>query len=119
MPLVLLIDEIDSLVGDTLLSVLRQLRAGYDRRPESFPRSVLLCGVRDVRDYRIHSSVEKTVITGGSAFNVKARSLRLGDFSRDEVQALLAQHTARDRSGLPPGGVAADLDRVRRASPGW
>ena len=29
-PLVLLIDEIDSLVGDTLLSVLRQLRAGYD-----------------------------------------------------------------------------------------
>ena len=28
-PLVLLIDEIDTLVGDTLLSVLRQLRAGY------------------------------------------------------------------------------------------
>ena len=32
-PLVLLIDEIDSLVGDTLLAVLRQLRAGYDLRP--------------------------------------------------------------------------------------
>ena len=32
-PLVLLVDEIDSLVGDTLLSVLRQLRAGYQRRP--------------------------------------------------------------------------------------
>ena len=29
-PLVLLIDEIDALVGDTLVSVLRQLRAGYD-----------------------------------------------------------------------------------------
>ena len=28
-PLVLLIDEIDALVGDTLLSVLRQLRTGY------------------------------------------------------------------------------------------
>ena len=27
-PLVLLIDEIDSLVGDTLIAVLRQLRAG-------------------------------------------------------------------------------------------
>ena len=31
-PLVLLLDEIDTLIGDTLLSVLRQLRAGYDRR---------------------------------------------------------------------------------------
>ena len=28
-PLVLLIDEIDALVGDTLIAVLRQLRAGY------------------------------------------------------------------------------------------
>ena len=33
-PLVLLIDEIDSLIGDTLLAVLRQLRPGATRRPE-------------------------------------------------------------------------------------
>ena len=92
-PLVLLIDEIDALVGDSLLSVLRQLRAGYDMRPAGFPQSIILCGVRDVRDYRIHSSSANTVITGGSAFNVKAASLRLGDFSRDEVLALLGQHT--------------------------
>ena len=92
-PLVLLVDEIDALVGDTLLSVLRQLRAGYDLRPAGFPQSVILCGVRDVRDYRIHSGTEKAVIAGGSAFNVKARSLRLGDFSRGDVTALLAQHT--------------------------
>ena len=82
-PLVLLIDEIDALVGDTLLSVLRQLRAGYVRRPAGFPQSVVLCGVRDVRDYRIHSSSENAIVTGGSAFNIKARSLRLGDFTRD------------------------------------
>ena len=52
-PLVLLVDEIDSLVGDTLLSVLRQLRAGYQRRPGGFPQSVVLCGLRDIRDYRV------------------------------------------------------------------
>ena len=92
-PIVLLIDEIDTLVGDSLLSVLRQLRAGYDLRPEGFPQSVVLCGVRDVRDYRIHSSSTNAIIAGGSAFNIKARSLRLGDFSRDEVLALLGQHT--------------------------
>jgi hypothetical protein len=92
-PIVLLVDEIDSLVGDTLISVLRQLRAGYDKRPVLFPQSIVLCGVRDVRDYRIHSDKEKTIITGGSAFNIKAESLRLGDFSQKEVEGLLLQHT--------------------------
>ena len=93
-PLVLLIDEIDMLIGDSLLAVLRQLRTGYHERPRSFPQSVVLCGVRDVRDYRIHSGSANAVIAGGSAFNVKAESLRLGDFSRDEVLALVGQHTA-------------------------
>ena len=93
-PLVLLIDEIDSLIGDSLLSVLRQLRAGYDLRPAGFPQSVVLCGVRDVRDYRIQSTAENAIIAGGSAFNIRAESLRLGDFSQDEVFDLLAQHTS-------------------------
>ena len=101
-PLVLLIDEIDSLVGDTLISVLRQLRAGYVQRPERFPQSVVLCGVRDVRDYRIHSDTENTVIPGGSAFNIKARSMRLGDLSREEVPALLAQHTEETGQEFTP-----------------
>ena len=45
-PLVLLIDEIDALVGDTLLAVLRQLRTGYVDRPRRFPHSIILCGLR-------------------------------------------------------------------------
>ena len=93
-PLVLLIDEIDTLVGDTLLSVLRQLRSGYDQCPSAFPHSIILCGVRDVRDYRIHSTTENRMVLGGSAFNIKSESLRLGDFSAEEIRALLAQHTA-------------------------
>ena len=116
-PLVLLIDEIDSLVGDTLLSVLRQLRAGYDERPEGFPHSVVLCGVRDVRDYRIHSGSEKAIIAGGSAFNVKARSLRLGDFSEGEVRALLAQHTEETGQAFTP--EALDLIWVQTQGQPW
>ena len=92
-PLVLLLDEIDALIGDSLLAVLRQLRAGYPERPRSFPQSVVLCGVREVRDYRIRSSSEGAIIAGGSPFNIIAESLRLEDFSRDEVESLLAQHT--------------------------
>ena len=104
-PLVLFIDEIDALIGDSLLSVLRQLRAGYVRRPEGFPQSVVLCGVRDVRDYRIHSSSANAIITGGSAFNIKARSLRLGDFSRDEVVALIGQHTEETGQVFTPDAL--------------
>ena len=89
----MIIDEIDSLVGDSLISVLRQIRAGYDKRPLSFPQSVILCGVRDVRDYRIHSSHENTVITGGSAFNIKAESLSLGYFSKQEMIKLYNYHS--------------------------
>jgi Cdc6-like AAA superfamily ATPase len=38
-PLVLMLDEVDALVGDTLISLLRQLRAGYPKRPDQFPHS--------------------------------------------------------------------------------
>ena len=92
-PLVLFIDEIDALVGDSLVSVLRQIRSGYDQRPTHFPISIVLCGVRDVRDYRIVLS-NQDIITGGSAFNIKAESLRLGNFSKEEIHELYMQHTA-------------------------
>ena len=45
------------------------------------------------RDRRIHSSAERAIITGGSAFNIKAESLRLGDFTEQDVRSLLNQHT--------------------------
>ena len=101
-PLVLMLDEIDALVGDTLLAVLRQLRAGYAERPRRFPQSVILCGVRDVRDYRIRSAAERAVVAGGSVFNVRAESLRLGDFSRGDVESLLAQHTDETGQAFSP-----------------
>ena len=116
-PLVLLIDEIDALVGDTLLSVLRQLRAGYDQRPSAFPHSIVLCGVRDVRDYRIHSSAEDRLVLGGSAFNIKSKSLRLGDFTEQEIHALLEQHTAE--TGQAFTEEALELIRARTAGQPW
>ncbi len=92
-PVVLFIDEVDALVGDTLISLLRQLRSGYPDRPRLFPQSIILCGVRDVRDYRIHSNIDNAIITGGSAFNIKSESLRMGNFSLQEIETLYLQHT--------------------------
>ena len=92
-PTVLFLDEVDALIGDTLISLLRQIRSGYNKRPTKFPISIMLCGVRDVRDYRIHSAKTKEIITGGSAFNIKAESLRLENFTKAHIQDLYEQHT--------------------------
>jgi type II secretory pathway predicted ATPase ExeA len=100
-PVVLFLDEVDALVGDTLISLLRQIRSGYNDRPKSFPQSIVLCGIRDVRDYRMTMS-DGEVITGGSAFNIKAESLRLSNFTREEVQALYAQHTSATGQQFTP-----------------
>jgi hypothetical protein len=102
LPTVLLLDEVDALVGDTLISLLRQIRAGYAQRPEAFPQSIILCGVRDVRDYRLHMR-DGEVITGGSAFNIKAESLRMGNFSQAQTVALLQQHTDATGQVFEPG----------------
>ena len=91
-PIVLIIDEIDALVGDSLVSVLRQIRSGYNDRPAAFPNSIILCGIRDVRDYRIVLS-NQDIVAGGSAFNIKSESLRLGNFSKEEIYTLYMEHT--------------------------
>lgn len=106
-PIVLLLDEVDSLVGDTLISLLRQLRSGYDQRPAFFPQTVILCGVRDIRDYRMHLGPGKEIITGGSTFNIKDQSLRLGDFTEPEVETLLRQHTTETGQEFTPEAIAA------------
>lgn len=77
---------------NSIFAQIRQLRAGYPNRPAAFPQSVILCGVRDVRDYRIVLSNQE-IVTGGSAFNIKAESLRLGNFSKEEIHELYMQHT--------------------------
>ena len=100
-PTVLLLDEVDALVGDTLISLLRQIRAGYAQRPGAFPQTIILCGVRDVRDYRIHTAHHE-IITGGSAFNIKAKSLRLGNLSKEETIALWQQHEAETGQMFDP-----------------
>ena len=91
-PVVLLLDEVDALIGNTLISLLRQIRARYAQRPQAFPQTIVLCGVRDVKDYRIHTRDDE-IITGGSAFNIKTKSIRMGGFSEAETRALLLQHT--------------------------
>ncbi|MFD0470231.1 hypothetical protein ACFQ0B_19305 [Nonomuraea thailandensis] len=88
-------DEIDALQGNSLVSILSQLRDGHNARPEGhpFPASVVLCGLRDVRDYKVASGGQAGGSNPASPFNIVAESLRLGDFTADEIAELYDQHT--------------------------
>jgi len=91
---VLIFDEIDALTGPSLISVLTQLRAGFPNRPVAFPWSVILCGMRDVRDYKAASGGGPPRIGSSSPFNIKEDSLRLGNFTEAELHELYGQYTA-------------------------
>ncbi|KJJ85718.1 ATPase domain protein, prokaryote domain protein, partial [Candidatus Omnitrophus magneticus] len=92
-PIVLLLDEIDSLYDDVLVSILRQLRNGFQIRPKRFPSTVALVGLRDVREYKLKVRPTEASLGSGSPFNIKAESILLGTFTKEEISELYSQHT--------------------------
>jgi hypothetical protein len=113
-PLVLLLDEADIVTGAAMVSLLRQLRAGFvDRGVGTFPTSVVLIGMRDLRDYLVQSK-DGRFVNPGSPFNIKAASVTLRNFNAQEVQDLLAQHTAE--TGQPFD--AAAVEEIARVTDG-
>lgn len=107
-PLVVLFDEVDGLVGATMVSFLTQLRQGYlDRSRTPFPSSVVLIGQRQVRDYALAIEERRAVAWLGttSPFNITAEAMTLGLFTEPEVAELLAQHTAVTGQRFEPEAV--------------
>ncbi|MGH9837865.1 MAG: ATP-binding protein [Blastocatellia bacterium] len=86
-PLVIFLDDIEDLEDQTLVSILCQLRSGFNRRPEFFPASLAMIGWREGRNHRM-------MYGGRVPFNVVERSLTLPNFRPVEVKELLAEHTA-------------------------
>ncbi|RVX42564.1 AAA domain-containing protein [Nonomuraea polychroma] len=115
LPLVLLIDEIDALSGESLKAVLRQLRTGHNNRHNGvpFPNSVVLCGLRDVREYKIASGGDLARLGAISPFNISVKSLRLGDFTREDTEELYGQHTAETGQEFTKEALAAAWDFTR------
>ncbi|MBM3239270.1 AAA family ATPase [Candidatus Poribacteria bacterium] len=92
-PIVLFIDEADSIHDNLFLSLLHQLRSGYELRPGAFPQSIALVGLRDVRDYKIRIRPESESLGKSSPFNIKSESLTMSNFTGEEIASLYKQHT--------------------------
>lgn len=104
-PLVVFLDEIDALENGALISTLRQLRNGYNNRPQGFPWALALIGLRDVRDYKVKSGGSERLNTA-SPFNIKARSLTIGNFTAAEIATLYRQHTTETGQAFTDEAVA-------------
>ena len=103
LPLVLLLDEVDGLVGEAMVSFLTQLRHGYiERSKVPFPASVVLVGQRQVRDYALREEERRALAWLGttSPFNITAEATTLGPFTEAEVGELLGQRRARSGSSV-------------------
>jgi hypothetical protein len=93
-PLVVLFDETDVLQDAALISFLRQLREGFSRRGiGSFPVSIALVGMRDLKDY-ITASKGGIPPNPGSPFNIKEDSAQLSNFSKEDITHLFSLRTA-------------------------
>lgn len=109
-PIVLIMDEIDALRGQSLISILRQLRAGYPERPKAFPASILLCGLRDVRDYKAASGGDPDRLGTASPFNVKVESIALEVFDDSDVRTLFGQHETETGQQTTPEALERILE---------
>ena len=108
-------DEVDCLVGDVLISFLRQLRDGYVTRAVTpFPASIALVGMLDVRDYKTQIRSDGESLGQISPFNIISEDMLLRNFSAEEVSALYSQHTEATGQTFAPGV----LDKVMEFSDG-
>ncbi len=115
-PLVLLFDEADVLRGAAMVSFLTQLRALYlAREDQPAPWSVVLIGVRSIRDYVVGDGRQGIAWLGSaSPFNITVENVTLAAFTEAEVGELVAQHTAETGQRFEPEAVA----RVHHLSAG-
>jgi hypothetical protein len=116
-PLVVFIDEIDSLQDEMLLSVLCQLRSGFPSRPRAFPHCVGLIGLRDVWDDKVASG-ESGRLKAVSSFNIKAESLTLHNFTAQELAELCSQHTAETGQVFTPESLQR-IYALTQGQPWW
>lgn len=105
-PVVVFFDEVDCLVGDALISFLRQLRDGYvNRKLMPFPKSVALVGMLDVRDYKAQLRPDGSSLGEVSPFNIIAEDLLIPNFTESDIAALYAQHTTMTGQRFDEGVV--------------
>jgi len=107
-PLVLVIDEVDTLAREPFLALLAQIRSGYTDRGQLFPHAIVLAGMRSLRDHDLSLGGDGR----GSPFNI-VEPVTVGNFTPEELTRLYAQHTDETGQAFSAGAVAVAWDQTR------
>jgi hypothetical protein len=103
-------DEADCLPEGPLLTILSQIRDGYNERSgdpgSEFPRSLALAKMRNIKDYKTKVSPDENSRGTASPFNIFEESLTLANFTIEEIRILYNQHTQAAGQGFDSQAVA-------------
>jgi hypothetical protein len=105
-PLVLLFDSSDALGGSAFLSILKQIRKGYEERDNfknKFPSTIAFFSMRDIRDYLAYDYPNDQHLA--SPFNNLGEKLTLSNFTKDEISELYSQHTEETGQVFEDGAI--------------
>jgi hypothetical protein len=111
-PLVFILDEVDAVARGPFVQLLSSVRSRYGKGPGLAPHSVVLAGMRNLREHDRFLGGDGS----GSPFNI-VHELAVTNFSRAEIAALYAQHTAE--TGQVFTDAAVDLVREQTRGQPW
>ena len=114
-PFVIFFDEVDCLAFDVLVTFLRQLRNGRISctAPNSFPVSMALIGLRNIRDYKMFVRPEGQSTGEASPFNVITEAMTVSLFTEAEMRELYRQHTDETGQAFEEDALAKAWDYSR------
>ena len=114
-PFVVFFDEVDCLERDVLIAFLRQLRSGRIgcTDPYTFPVSMALIGLRNIRDYKMFVRPEGQSTGEASPFNVITEAMTISLFTEEEMRALYRQHTDETGQVFEEAALAKAWDYSR------
>jgi len=103
--LIVLFDEVDVMVGETLVSFLHQLRTGDSSHAIGvFPVSIALVSRRAMQDCIADAKYARPMNLAGP-FNVKQDAASISNFTKENVVELFAQRTADTGQQIAPDAL--------------
>jgi hypothetical protein len=104
LPIVLFIDDVDTVAPPLLEALMRQLRAGFSFRPRAFPAAVALLGLFDVRT----DALER--VGTFTPLSTQAEAMRVGLFDMSDVAELVEQHQRETGQAFAPTAIKRALE---------
>jgi hypothetical protein len=90
-PVILFIDNLDSISGDTFIHIAQQLTYGF-LSVQNSPQSIGLASTHNIKKYNIWSHQNQRIIPVHTIFTLEMPTLELQNFTKHQIKNFFAQH---------------------------